>query len=144
MDFKKKKLDFYAPTVDRIIRKALLQGADINSIKEFEEGYLRDIYGSWFDFMTATQAEEYLSMFRIENNCVMRFMRLMKQPDLVAKDFIDILNMIEASIYKNLAPKGSVNKFLFKDSQGRWFCISRLHGEFKLTYLKYGFWHFFE
>jgi len=71
-------------------------------------------------------------------------MRLMKQPDIVANDFMEIIFMIETSIQKNLAQKGSLGKFVFRDPKGRWFIISKLKSKYKLTYLKYGFWNYFD
>ena len=38
----------------------------------------------------------------------------MKQDEIVSKDFVEITNMIEESINKNLLRKGSLGKFLFR------------------------------
>jgi hypothetical protein len=68
----------------------------------------------------------------------------MKQPDIAAKDFLEIIHMIEASINSNLLEKGSVSKFLFKDSQDRWFFTYKTEGTIKIHYLKHGPWSHFE
>jgi hypothetical protein len=68
----------------------------------------------------------------------------MKQPDLIAKDMIEIIYMIEQSINKNLVQKGSVGKFVFKDSKERWFCLYKHNDRMKLKYIKYGVWNHFD
>lgn len=67
----------------------------------------------------------------------------MKQPDIVAKDFVEILHLIEKSINVNLLERGSVGKFLFKDSLNRWFFFYKKNEKVKIHYLQYGFWNFF-
>jgi hypothetical protein len=85
-----------------------------------------------------------MNIFQTENNCILRFMRLMKQPDIIAKDFVEIICLIENSINSNLLQKGGIGKFIFKDAQNNWFTVFKKQKTHKVHYLKYGFWTHFK
>jgi hypothetical protein len=102
------------------------------------------MYGSWFDNLRPKRPESIMSIFQTENNCILRFMRLMKQHDIIAKDFVEIICLIESSINNNLLQKGGIGKFIFKDAQNNWFTVYRKQNMHKVHYLKYGFWTHFK
>jgi len=125
---------------DRILRKALLHGQDQDSIQKFEDEHFIEIYGKWFEYLKSPKIEKIRDVFETENKILIRFMRLMRQQEIVSKDFVEITSMIEESINKNLLRKGSLSKFLFKDNQGKWFFVFKQNRKFRIQYLSSGFW----
>jgi hypothetical protein len=61
--------------VDRLIRKALMRGANDKNIKEVEDEYLRGVYGNLFDKTKEAEHDSLIAVFETENHCIIRFMR---------------------------------------------------------------------
>jgi len=84
------------------------------------------MYGKWYEYLKNPKIERIIDVFETENKILIRFMRyffmifykifkrLLKQNEIVYRDFVEIINMIEVSINKNLLRKGSIGKFLFR------------------------------
>jgi len=125
---------------DRILRKALLYSQDQDSIQKFEDEHFIEMYGKWFEYLKNPKIEKIRDVFETENKILVRFMRLMRQQEIVSRDFVEITYMIEESINKNLLRKGSLSKFLFKDHKGKWFFIFKQGSKFRIQYLSSGFW----
>jgi hypothetical protein len=64
----------------------------------------------------------------------------MKQPDVLANDFCETIQMIETSINTNLIEQGSLGKFIFRDMKNRWFFVHKRHNHYEIEYLNDGFW----
>jgi hypothetical protein len=106
---------------------------------------LRETFGQWFENMREKNVSSMLKVFEIENRLTIRIMRLMKQSHIASMDFVKILQLVEESITKNLLNRGSLGKFIFRDSQDRWFYIYKKGEKMKIGYLRHGFWdHFSE
>lgn len=122
-----------------------MREANLEKLEEFEEIYMRGMYGTLFDTMKQANMNYLLPILETENHCLIRMMRLLKQNDIVAKDFLQVLHMVEQSINANLISHNSLGKFLFRDIiRGRWFYLEKRHEKLKIRYLKAGFWNHYE
>jgi hypothetical protein len=52
-----------------------MRGANDKKIKEFENEYLRGVYGNLFDKTKEAETDSLVSLFETENHCIIRFMR---------------------------------------------------------------------
>jgi hypothetical protein len=55
-----------------------------------------------------------------------------------------VLTFIEKSITSNLLPHGSVGKFIFMDSRGKWFICQLNNHKISMKYLQHGPWNHFD
>jgi len=128
----------------KILRHALLESADHDALQKNEESHFKSVYGNWFDHLENVKLDRVLDIFKTENNILVRITRLLKQHEIVANDFIEITNMIEASINVNLLRKGGFGKFLFKDVRNKWFTVFKDNKKLRVQYLGKGFWNYFD
>jgi hypothetical protein len=70
--------------------------------------------------------------------------RLLKHPEVEPFNFVEVLTFIEKSVTVNLLPHGSIGKFIFMDSRGKWFVCLRNKDKISISYLQHGPWTHFE
>jgi hypothetical protein len=98
-----------------------LKETNLDKIKKLEIDFFQSSYGKLFE---KTNEVDLNPIIRYEGHILHNLDKMLRYNDSDFGSFIKILYMIENSVSNVLLYKGSVFKFLFKDSMNNWIYLN--------------------